>query len=154
MSKRPPRPRGPVLIAEDGETLGEFGTWYDPSTWFDGTAINWQPSPKYPDMDFVVVDTGTPMPTTGSDAVAAWSVDSPTAGKTTWYRVSGRAFDAGQRQAAIDTVVATAQNAGEAIAKTGNGIINAVDTITSNIVPILIGLAALWFLANSKGAEE
>ena len=150
MAKRSRRP--PYTVdAESGEGLG---IWYDPRTWGDSSAYDWQPSPKYPEMDFVIVPNDTPMPMQGNDAVAAWVIDSPAPGKTTWYRVTQRSYDAGQRQAVIDTVVATAQSTGEAMAKVGTNVINAVDTITSNIVPILIGLAALFiFMQSSKGGH-
>jgi len=85
--------------------------------------------------DFIrtIVPNDTPIPQDGS--VTAVAVDFPEPGKTTWYSPTTAAIVAGRAQAALDTLKATSDK----IVAVGTGI-------TENIIPIIIGLAALYWL--------
>lgn len=136
MTSKRRRRRGPVTL-DQGEGLG---VWYDPRTWFDTTALNWQPSPRHPDMDFVIVPNDTPKVA----EVAAWSIDDPAPGKTTWYKISDRAWADGRAQAAIDTIAAV----GAQISDTAGQVFDVGASILKNIVPILIGIAVLYLFSH------
>lgn len=83
-----------------------------------------------------IVPAGTPIPA----GVAAVAARVPDAEHDTWYYPTTAAINAGQAQAAIDTVIATGDQIGAAVVKVAE--IGA--EVTKNIFPILVGIALLF----------
>lgn len=135
MAKRKPKPR---VFDQNGQDLG---AWYDPTSWgagLEAAAVEWQPTSD-PDVMRAFVPNNTPRPA----EVLSWTIDYPQPGTTVWYRPTQAALISGRAQAAIETVQATA----ESVAQTGGQLLNVAGTIGQNLVPILIGLAALYLIA-------
>jgi hypothetical protein len=96
-------------------------------------------------MDFIVV----PKATATTPDLAAWVVDSPQPGQTTFYKIAPRAYAAGRAEAAMQSI----QGAGEQLMHIGENALTAVGTIAANIIPILLGIAALFLLYQSDKSE-
>jgi hypothetical protein len=92
-------------------------------------------------MLFMVVPNGTSEPL--SENITSRFVDSPEPGVTTWYKIDPAAFFWGKVTAATDTVQAT----GEKLATAGGAVLNVGTAIASNLMPILIGVAVLYFFS-------
>lgn len=120
-----------------GDTAGSGATY----SMGDGTTTGWEPS-QYPNVDMWITVNG-PAPDAG---VTSWTVDSPALGLTTWFRINPNANLSADIGAATDTAAAV----GTQIADIGTGISNTVQTLFQNIVPILIGLAALYVWRESE----
>ena len=120
-----------------GDTAGSGATY----SMGDGTTTGWEPS-QYPNMDMWITQNG-PAPDTG---VTSWTVDSPALGLTTWFRIDPNANLSADIGAATDTAAAV----GTQIANIGSGVATAVSSLFNNLVPILIGLAALYVWHESE----
>lgn len=123
-----------------GDTAGSGATY----TMGDGTTTGWMPS-QYAGMDMWITLNGAGAPDTG---VTSWTVDSPSPGLTTWFRINPAAYTSADIGAATQTAAAV----GTQISNIGTGISSAAQSIFANIGPILIGLAILFvWRTTSKG---
>lgn len=114
-----------------------LGAWYE--LFGDQSAATWTASSD-PQLDQATVPNDTPLPSDGS--VLGLRVNVPQQGTTTWYRASAGTIAAGKVQAAVDTLAAT-----------GAQITNAIESVATNFVPILLGLAVLYFLFQMEKAK-
>lgn len=120
------KPRKMATFDAQGNTLGAIAsdfTWYASSN---------------PDFMEAQVPNDTPLPS--DDSVVALMRDYPAPGVTTWMSPTQAAILSGKVQAAVDTIAAT----GAQLTSAGESIISAAAGIASNIVPILVALAALF----------
>ncbi len=75
--------------------------------------------------------------------------DYPAEGITTWYAVSAKGQREGQAGAMLDTLAAT----GAQVTAAGSQLLDLAATVTKNLGPILLGLAALWVFFQMERAK-
>lgn len=131
MAKR--RRRGPEVL----NAMGQLGSVASDFAWSASTDPNFMEAQ---------VPNDTPLP--DDNSVVATMRDFPQGGTTTWMSPTQAAIVGGKVQAALDTVAAT----GAQLTAAGEQIIGVAGGIVNNIVPILLGLAALWFFME-KGKQ-
>lgn len=104
------------------------------------SSIGWQATAD-PDIIKKIVPTGTPGATL--DGATTVAVSFPDVVSDTWYKPSNGAYVAGRATAAIDTIQQTAGKLADVGA-----------TIANNLMPIVIGIAVLYFFLLHQPARQ
>jgi len=139
LATRSRKPRKRVTLDESGQTLAGVGDVFSTAEPDFPVQLT-----SDPDINKQVVPAGTPAPS----YVTGIALNFPP-GYDSWYFPTSAAVMQGKAQAAIDTVIATGDQVGAAIQK----VADVGGNIMQNIVPILIGIAAILLLLRmpSKG---
>lgn len=145
MKRRRPR----VTLDQSGKPLAGFFDWFSSDTAANAPDLTQSDFPPQatsdPDILKQIVPTGTPL----QPYVTAVAKGFPSEYYDSWYFPTNAAITRGKVQAATDTIVATGDQIGATIQK----VANVGESIASNFMPILIGIAALVLFLKYGGKK-
>jgi hypothetical protein len=149
MAKRRRGPRKIRTYDAAGNELGGMGDFYFQrapvsAPIYGATSAVWTPDPNDPNFLFAQVPAGTPT----TPDVTGVHLAYPDPSTDTWIKPTDAAYAAGNVQAAATA----AADAGAQIADAASGAVHVAAMIASDIVPLMIVLAALWFFVHSERA--